>query len=167
MKKIKAKKKKVKLTLTGDIHQDDLLIGSHGDTELKVTGNFRLSGIIYSPKYSVTLNIKGSGRISFRGKCDRIVIRKMSGDCTLDLTHVTYKELKCEALQGRSVVIAGNARAVSPAILSDEATLHVHERQLLFNPVVLGNSRILSTSVTGVEEELNFKIVPQDPVKEI
>ena len=66
-----------------------------------------------------------------------------------------------------SVVIAGNARAVSPAILSDEATLHVHEGQLLFNPVVLGNSRILSTSFTGVEEELNFKVVPQDPVEEI
>jgi hypothetical protein len=80
----------------------------------------------------------------------------MQGDCTLDLTDVTYKELHCQSLKGKSVVIAGNARAITPAILSDEAVLHVTERQLIFNPVTSGNSRIMTMTSTGVEEELTL-----------
>lgn len=156
------KKRKVRLVFNGETLQNDLLIGSHGDTELKIKGTFQLSGVVYCPKYSVTLDIKGDGLISFRGKCNRIIIRRMSGDCKLDLTHVTYKELRCESLQGRSVVVAGNARAITPAILSDEATLHVHERHLIFNPIVSGKSRIMSMSGTGIEEELNLRPVQED-----
>lgn len=147
------RKKKVSLVIKGNVEQDDLLIGSHGNTDIKIIGNFQLSGIIYSPKYTVTLTIKGNGRISFRGKCYRIIIRKMQGDCSLDLTDVTYKELQCESLQDRSVVIAGNTRAITPAILSDDATLHVRDGQLIFNPVTSGNSKILSTARAGIEEE--------------
>jgi hypothetical protein len=150
----KERKKKVNLVIKGDVQQDDLLIGSHGNTDIKVNGNFQLAGIIYCPKYTVTLTIKGNGRISFRGKCYRIIIRKIQGDCTLDLTDVTYKELQCEALQGRSVVIAGNTRAITPAILSDDATLHVRDSQLIFNPVTSGNSRIVGMKRVGVQEEL-------------
>ncbi len=142
------------MVFAGDVRQDDLLIGSHGNTDIKVTGNFYLSGIIYCPKYTITLFIKGDGLISFRGKCHRIIIRKMQGDCRLDLSEVTYKELQCESLQGRSVVIAGNARAITPAILTDDATLHVNEGQLLFNRVTSGNSRILSVTGTGPVEEI-------------
>ena len=140
------RKKKVKLAFTGEVKKEDILIGSHGNTDIKVKGNFLLSGIIYCPKYTVTLDISGSGRISFRGKCYRIVIRKIDGDCTLDLSDVTYKELHCQSLKGKSVVIAGNARAITPAILSEDATLHVTDRQLIFNPVTSGNSRILTST---------------------
>lgn len=138
------KKRKVKIELSGDVKQDDLLIGSHGDTDIKIKGNFEITGIIYSPKYTVTFEIKGDGRLSFRGKCHRIIITKMQGNCLLDLTEVTYKELHCRSLQDKSVVIAGNTRAITPAILSDEAILHVKQRQLIFNPVTSGNSRILT-----------------------
>lgn len=150
-KTLKGRKRKIKLEFTGDTNQDDILIGSHGDAEIKVKGNFQLSGIIYSPKYSVTLDIKGDGRIAFRGKCFRIIINSMQGDCTLDLTDVTYRELHCHALKGKSVVIAGKARAITPAILSDDATLHVRQRQLIFNPITSGNSRILTTSSASEE----------------
>lgn len=166
MKTTKGKKKKVKLLFKGDVHQDDLLIGSHGDTEIKVKGNFHLSGIVYSPKYSVTLDINGDGKISFRGKCYRIIIKKMTGNCTLDLTDVTYKELSCQLLQGRSIVIAGNTRAITPAFLTDDAMLHVHERQLIFNAVTQGNSRILSTNSAGIEEELTFRPVTEDTLED-
>jgi hypothetical protein len=153
---MKGRKKKIKMEFTGNVENNDLLIGSHGNTDIKVKGDFKLSGIIYCPKYTVTLDIKGDGRISFRGKCYRIVIKQMQGDCTLDLTDVTYKELHCQSLKGKSVVIAGNARAITPAILSDEAVLHVTERQLIFNPVTSGNSRIMTMTSTGVEEELTL-----------
>ena len=151
---MKSRKKKVTLVFKGDVQQDDLLIGSHGNTEIKVTGNFQLSGIIYCPKYTVTLVIKGDGKISFRGKCDRIIIKKMQGDCTVDLSDVTCKELQCELLQGKSMVIAGNTRAITPAILCDDATLRVHDRQMIFNAVTSGNSKILSMTSAGVEEVL-------------
>ena len=166
MKTPKGRKKKVKLAFKGDIHQDDLLIGSHGDTEINVRGSFQLSGIVYSPKYSVTLDVKGDGKISFRGKCYRIIIKKMAGNCTLDLSDVTYKELSCQLLQDKAVVVAGNTRAITPAFLTDDATLHVHERQLIFNAVTQGNSRILSMNNSGVEEELTFRPVTEDTLEE-
>ena len=144
----KGRKKKITLAFKGDVDKDDLLIGSHGNTEIKINGNFQLGGIIYCPKYTVTLIIQGDGRISFRGKCQRIVIKKMQGDCTLDLSDVTYKELHCQSLSGKAVVVAGNTRAISPAILADDATLHVDNRHLIFNPVTTGNSRILSGGTT-------------------
>lgn len=159
MKKITSnRKKKIKLSFIGDVNQDDLLIGSHGNTEIKVKGTVNLSGIIYCPKYTVTLEIKGSGQIAFRGKCYRIIIKKMQGDCTLDLANVTCKELQCESLEGKSVVIVGNTRAITPAILADEAILHVHERHLIFNPVTTGNARILTMKSTGLEEESTTKV---------
>jgi hypothetical protein len=141
---MKGRKKKIKLQFAGEINQDDLVIGSHGNTDIRVRGVFQLSGIIYCPKYTVTLDINGDGRIAFRGKCYRIVITRMSGDCTLDLSDVTYKELHCRSLEGKSIVIAGNARAITPAILSDDAILHVSDHQLIFNPVTSGNSKILT-----------------------
>jgi len=148
------RKRKIKLEFTGDVELDDLLIGSHGNTDIKISGTFRLSGIMYCPKYTVTLDIKGDGHMSFRGKCDRIIIRSMQGDCTLDLTDVTYKELHCLSLKGKANVLAGNARAITPAILADDAILHVHERQLIFNPMTSGNAKILTTTSAGVVEEL-------------
>jgi hypothetical protein len=151
-KSVKGRKKRVKLQFTGNVHRDDVLIGSHGNTDIKARGNFVISGIVYCPKFTITLDIKGSGRISFRGKCDRIIIKKMQGDCTLDLSEVTYKELHCESLQDKSVVIAGKARAITPAILADEAVLHVDERQLIFNPVTSGNSKIIKRAPTALED---------------
>lgn len=148
----KVRRKKITLLLEGNVRQDDLLIGSHGDTDVSIRGNFELSGIVYGPKYTVTLIINGDGKISFRGKCYRIIIKKMQGDCTLDLSDLTCKELRCDALKGRAVVIAGKARAITPAILSDDATLQVQGGQLLFNPVTSGNARILSVTSAGVED---------------
>lgn len=149
---MRARKKKIRLKFEGEVRQDDLLIGSHGDTDIRVRGDFQLSGIVYCPRYTVTLDIKGKGRIAFRGKCYRIVISKMQGECTLDLTDVTYKELHCRLLKGSANVLAGNARAITPAILADDAVLHVNERQLIFNPVTTGNAKILTTTSNGVEE---------------
>lgn len=148
---MKGRNKKVKLSFIGDTKREDLLIGSHGNTEIKVTGNFQLSGIVYCPKYTITLNVKGDGKISLRGKCYRIVIRKMQGDCLLDLSEVTYRELNCESLGGKAVVIAGNTRAITPAFLSDDAVLQINEHQLIFNHVKSGNSKIVT--MTGAELE--------------
>ena len=63
------------MSFSGETKREDLLIGSHGNADIRVTGNFQLSGIVYCPKYTVTMNIKGDGKIALRGKCYRIVIR--------------------------------------------------------------------------------------------
>jgi hypothetical protein len=148
---MKGRKKKIRLAFCGDVRRDDILIGSHGNTDIKIRGNFQVSGIIYCPKYTVTLEIKGDGKIAFRGKCYSIAIRKMTGDCILDLSDMTYKELRCESLEGKSIVLAGNTRAITPAILSDEAVLHVSEHQLIFNAITSGNSKILATRPVELE----------------
>lgn len=146
---LKGRKKKVKLAFTGE--QDDVLVGSHGDTDIAIKGDFKIFGTLYCPKFTVTLEIRGTGRIAFQGKCDRIIIKKMQGDCTLDLSAVTYKELHCRSLEDKSVVIAGKARAITPAILSGQAILRVNQRQLIFNPVTSGSSQILTMVSESLE----------------
>ncbi len=77
----------------------------------------------------------------------------MQGDCILDLSEVTCKELNCASLEGKAVVIAANTRAITPAFLSDDAVLHVNGHQLIFNPVTSGNSKIVT--MAGAEVELD------------
>ena len=141
---MKRVKKRIKISYIGETQTDDLLIGSHGNSEMNVKGSFQLSGIIYCPKYTVTLSINGHGKIAFRGKCARIVIRKMKGESTLDLSGVTYKELHCKSLKGKSVVIAGNPRVISPANLEDDSILIVNDSPLIFNALTSDNARIIS-----------------------
>jgi hypothetical protein len=135
--------KKQRFSFSGKTKEDSLVVGSHGDAIITVDGEFELSGIIYCPKYTVTLSIKGEGKIAFRGKCSKIVIRKMDGNCTLDLTDLTCKELRCESVGGQSTVIAGKTRVITQANLSDDAVLHVSERPLITNSSMTGTSRIV------------------------
>jgi hypothetical protein len=126
----------------GNKSDDSILIGSYGNTYLKVEGTFDLSGIIYSPKYTVTLTVDGKGKISFRGICNTLIIRKMSGSCTIDLSQLVCKEMRCLSLKERSIVIAGRVRTISEASLYDNSVLYLTEKPLIINPVTSGNSRI-------------------------
>lgn len=135
--------KKQRFNFRGTIREDALVVGSHGDAIINVDGNFELSGIIYCPKYSVTITIKGEGKVSFRGKCNRIIIKKMEGNCTLDLSDLTCKELRCEAVRGQATVISGKTRVVTQANLSDEAELHIAKRPLITNSYTAGSSKIV------------------------
>jgi hypothetical protein len=135
--------KKQNFSFKGEIKDDSILIGSHGDARLAIEGTFDLSGIVYCPKYSVELTIKGTGSIAFRGICDRIVIKKMSGDCTLDLRDLTCKELRCESIRKKSKILAGKTRVVTRANLFDEAILHLVDRPLITSVVTSGNSQII------------------------
>lgn len=140
--------KKQRINFTGNIKEDSLVVGSHGDVVITVDGNFDLSGIIYCPKYNVTLVIKGEGKVSFRGKCNRVIIKKMEGICTLDLSDLTCKELRCEAIRGQTTVITGKTRVITQANLSDEAILHIAERPLITNAYTTGSSKIVRRGQT-------------------
>ena len=135
--------RKQRFVYKGSVSDDSLLIGSHGDAVLSVEGTFNLSGIIYCPKYTVTITIKGNGKIALRGKCNKVIIKRMNGKCTLDLSEVTCRELRCECIGGQSTVFTGKTRLISQANLTDDAELHVTTRRLITNSFISGSSRIV------------------------
>lgn len=144
--KLKRKTNNITLDFFGDRHDQDILIGSHGNTKLRVKGNFSLSGVIYAPKYKVVFSIEGKGKVVFRGICHTIIIKKMSGDCLLDLSQVTCKEMQCVSLRKKATVISGKVRSLSTASLHDNATLHLNEKPLILNFSAADNSRITAES---------------------
>lgn len=139
----KAQKQKQKFEFRGEITDHSVLVGSHGDVVIRIDGNFDLSGIIYCPRYTVTITVRGEGRAAFRGKCNRIVIKKIKGASTLDLSELTCRELQCRNLKEKAMVIAGKTRVISRANLADEAELHLEGRPLITNSFVTGNARVV------------------------
>ena len=141
---------KQNFSFKGEIKDDSVLIGSHGDAKVVIEGSFDLSGIVYCPKYTLTLVIEGKGMIALRGICNRIVIKKMSGECTLDLRDLTCKELRCESLRKKSRILAGKARVITKANLFDEAILQLTERPLITSSVTSGDSQIMYTDSDAI-----------------
>jgi hypothetical protein len=121
-----------KIEYIGTFEDHSILIGSHGDTKFKARGSFNLSGIVYSPKYSVTLSIEGTGKIRFRGICHALIIKKLSGDCELDVSQLACKDLRIISMKKNSKVIAGKVRTVQ-AMIFDDATISFTEKPLISN----------------------------------
>lgn len=142
--------KKQNFSFKGDIKDDSILIGSHGDAKVVIEGSFDLSGIVYCPKYTLTLSIEGNGTIAFRGICNRIIIKRMSGECVLDLRDLTCKELRCESIRKKSKIIAGKTRVVTRANLFDEAILQLSDRPLVTSFVTSDDSQIVHTDSDAI-----------------
>lgn len=145
---MKGRVRKQRFVFKGDLKDDSILIGSHGDANVQVEGTFDLSGIIYCPKYTVTITVRGDGKVAFRGKCSRIIVKDMSGSCTLDLSDVTAKELRFESVRDQAVIITGKTRVISRAHLADEAILYIAEKPLITSLLVSGNSKIVYRAAT-------------------
>jgi hypothetical protein len=131
-----------RLNYIGEQSDHDILISSYGHAVIKVAGTFDLSGIIYCPKYSVTLSIQGHGKIVFRGICHSIVIKRMSGGSTLDLSQLVSKEMECREIKDQSIIVAGRTRSITHAALYDKAVLYLSEKPLILNPVLSNNARV-------------------------
>jgi hypothetical protein len=132
-----------------DQKDDSVLIGSHGHAVVHISGTTDLSGIIYCPKYTVTFLIKGNGKIAFRGICNRIIVKKMRGNTTLDLRDLTCKEMRFESVQDQSRIITGKARVISQANLTGESILHIGEKPLITSAFVTGSSKIVHTPLAS------------------
>jgi hypothetical protein len=135
--------KKQVFTFKGETKDDSLVIGSHGNAVISVDGIFDLSGIVYCPKYTVTLIIEGTGTVAFRGICNKIIIKKLSGNATLNLRDLTCKELRCEAVRDQGKIIAGKVRIVTKANLFDEAVLQLQDKPLITSAITSDNSKIV------------------------
>jgi hypothetical protein len=129
-----------KVIYSGSIKDDSILIGSHGHTLFKANGDVDLAGIVYSPKYDITFDLKGDGVVALRGICNHIIIRRISGTFKLDVSQLSCKELVCHLAKNQSLIIVGKVRTVS-AFLSDNAVLQLTERPVILNYKISGSAR--------------------------
>jgi hypothetical protein len=131
-----------KIEYDGDHKTDSLLIGNYGDVEFIIKGNFDLSGMIYS-KHTVQFTVMGSGNIRFHGFCKKIIIHLVKGDCNLDFSELTSKEVCCFSLRDKSTIMVGPTRVISRANVQDEAVFQYASRPLLQNYSIAGNGKIV------------------------
>ncbi len=130
------------LKYVGEIDTDSIFISNHSNVSLVMNGVFKASGLIYCPRYTVRINLRGHGVVSFHGVCRRMEI-KVSGDCVLDLTQMSIGEVWCEA-RGIAKIITGLTKVVRKAEMHDRTILLTSEQTLITNAVKLGGSRIES-----------------------
>ena len=82
--------------------------------------------------------------------CKRIIIHLVKGNCTIDFSRLTTREVTCFSLRDSSRIMLGPTRIILRANLQDEAVLTYSSNTLLQNYSVLGKSRIeLAEPVAG------------------
>jgi hypothetical protein len=138
---MKILKKPRRIEFEGDHKSDSLLIGNYGDVDFVAKGNFDLSGMIYS-KNTVEFTVIGSGTIRFHGFCKKIIIHLVKGDCILDFSELSSKEVCCFSLRDKSSIKLGPTRVISRANVQDEAVFQYSSKPLLQNYSVVGNAKI-------------------------
>jgi len=129
------------MAFEGDHKSDSLLIGNFGDVEFLAKGVFDLSGMIYS-KQTVEFTVVGTGNIRFHGYCKKLVIHLVKGECVLDLSALTTKEVWCISLRDRSRTMVGPTRVIGRANVQDDAVLKYPCQAFLRDYSIVGNARI-------------------------
>jgi hypothetical protein len=130
-----------KIEYDGEHQSDSLLIGNYGDVEFIAKGSFNLSGMIYSKK-TIEFTIIGNGHIRFSGFCKKIIIHLVKGNCTLDLSALTSKEVCCVSLRDSSQILVGPTKIITRANVQDEAIFKYSSRPVLKSYSIAGNARI-------------------------
>ena len=92
-------------------HKDNsIVIGNYGNASITAIGNFDLAGLIFCPRSTVEINLTGDGVINFNGTCKELVLRQVDGNCSIDLSNLTCKMVRCEMVKGNSVILLGEIR---------------------------------------------------------
>ncbi|MEO7992445.1 MAG: hypothetical protein ABI663_23040 [Chryseolinea sp.] len=134
-------KQRRKIEFNGSHKDDSLLIGNFGNVEFTAKGIFELSGMIYS-KQAIEFTVIGEGFIRFHGSCSKIFIHLVKGNCILDFSKLTSREVTCVSLRDNSQTILGPTEIICRANLQDDAILKYHGKARLQSYSILGNSRI-------------------------
>jgi hypothetical protein len=140
-----------KIEFNGNHKNDSLLIGNFGDVEFTAKGIFDLSGMIYSKK-TVEFTVIGDGIIRFHGVCSKIIIHMVKGNCTVDFSKLTSKEVSCVSLRDNSQTMVGPTRLISRANLQDQAVLMYSGKPRLQSYSILGKSKI--ERIKDLDEQL-------------
>lgn len=138
---MRAEVKRRKIEFDGDHKSDSLLIGNFGDVEFFARGSFDLSGMIYSKK-TVEFTVIGTGNIKFHGFCRKLIIHLVKGECVLDFSALTSREVSCISLRDKSRTMVGPTRVITRANVQDEAVLNYSSKPLLQNYSIAGKARI-------------------------
>jgi hypothetical protein len=133
-----------KLEFIGDFTDDSIVIGNYGDATVVAKGNFNLSGLIYCGRNTVEFQIEGDGSIAFKGVCKKLLIRRIKGNCTLDLSNLTCQTVWCESAKGKAVVNLGKTRTIELLSLDEDAVVRYEGKPVLMNYSLRGNARIES-----------------------
>lgn len=131
-----------KFEFIGDFTNDSIVIGNYGDATLVAKGNFNLSGLIYCGKNTVEFQIAGEGSLAFTGVCKKVLIRKIEGNCRLDLSNLTAQSVWCESAKGNSVVTLGRTKTIELLSLDDDALVRYEGNPVMLNYSLRGNSKI-------------------------
>jgi hypothetical protein len=130
-----------RIEFQGNHKSDSLLIGNHSDVEFIASGNFDLSGMIYSKK-TVEFTLIGSGLVRFTGFCKKIIIHLVKGDSILDLSELSSREVCCFSLRDRSRIMIGPTKVISRANIQDEAIFNYASKPLVKSYSLVGRGRI-------------------------
>jgi hypothetical protein len=130
-----------KIEYDGDHKIGSIIIGNHGDVAFLAKGTFELSGMIYSRK-TVEFTIIGNGFVRFSGYCKKVVIHLVKGNCILDLSGLSSKEVCCFSLRDTSRILVGPTKVISRANVQDQAIFNYHSTPLLQSYSIVGNARI-------------------------
>jgi hypothetical protein len=141
MKRNEEKMKRTKMSFEGDHKSDSLLIGNFGDVEFVANGIFDLSGIIFSKK-TVEFTVIGTGNIRFRGFCKKLIIHLVKGECILDLSELSSKEVVCFSLRDKSKTMVGPTKIITRANVQDEAIFKYAQSGWLRDYSIVGNAKI-------------------------
>lgn len=131
-----------KIEFIGDFTDNGIVIGNYGDASVIARGNFNLSGLIYCGKSTVELEVSGDGNIEFKGVCKRLFIKRLEGNCSIDLSNLTTDSVWCELAKGNAVLTLGRTKTIELLSLDDEATVRYEGRPILLNYSLRGNSKI-------------------------
>ena len=112
-----------KLEFIGDHKTDSILLGDYGDAQLTAKGNFNLSGIALCRKSTLEVCMEGTGSIILNGRCKNLLIQNISGDCTLDLTDLACKNIRCLSAIGKATIILGRTKEIEQMILGPDVVV--------------------------------------------
>ena len=117
----------------GDQKNDSILIGNYGDAKITAIGNFNLSGLIFCRKSTVEFNMAGEGIARFKGICKQLIIKRMEGNCTLDLSELSCQMVRCELVKGKSVVILSRIRSIELISVDEDVIIRYEGGPLIIN----------------------------------
>jgi hypothetical protein len=135
------KTQRTKMAFEGDHKSDSLMIGNFGDVEFLAKGVFDLSGMIFSKK-TVEFTVIGTGNIKFRGFCKKLIIHLVKGECILDLSALSSKEVICFSLRDKTKTMLGPTKVITRANVQDEAILKYANNALLQDYSIVGKAKI-------------------------